>query len=113
MNRMRKSYPDGWRLWAISQDMVDRAGPYARAAGIDYPVLIDAPGYEVSRLYNPPATPTIFLVGPDGRVEFSTYGFAKSDINELAERIAGHLGWTPVVSRLRRRASGLQTGVRA
>jgi len=100
LNRLRETYPEGWHLWAISQDTADRAGPYARDAGIGYPVLIDAPGYEASRLYDPPATPTIFLIGPDGRVEFSTYGFAKTDVNELAERLAKHLGMEPVVIAL-------------
>ncbi len=97
LNRLRERYPEGWHLWAISQDGADRTGPYARGAGIEYPVLIDAPEYYASKLYDPPATPTVFLVGPDGRVEFSTYGFAKADVNELASRIAGHLGLTPVV----------------
>ena len=97
LNRLRKTYPEGWHLWAISQDAGDRTRPYARDAAIDYPILIDAPGYDASRLYDPPATPTIFHIGPDGRVEFSTYGFAKTDINELAERVAKHLGREPVI----------------
>jgi peroxiredoxin len=97
LNRLRETYPEGWRLWAISQDAADRVGPYAREAGIDYPVLIDAPEYLASKLYDPPATPTVFLVGPDGRVEFSTYGFAKTDLNELAARVAKHVGADPVV----------------
>lgn len=97
LNRLRETYPEGWHLWAISQDAADRSGPYARDAGIDYPVLIDAPGYDASNLYDPPATPTAFLVGPDGRVEFSTYGFAKADLNELAARVAKHVGAEPVV----------------
>ncbi len=92
LNRLREAYPQGWAMWAVSQDAADRAVPYAAGAGIDYPVLIDAQGYHVSKLYDPPATPTIFLVGPDGRVEFSTYGFSKADINEMASRIAAHLG---------------------
>jgi peroxiredoxin len=97
LNRLRQTYPEGWELWAISQDVAHRSGPYARGAGIDYPVLIDAPEYLASKLYDPPATPTVFLVGPDGRVEFSTYGFAKTDLNELAARVGKHTGMEPVV----------------
>lgn len=97
LNGLRAAHPEGWHLWAISQDGADRALPYARQAEIDYPVLIDAPAYYASRLYDPPATPTVFLVGPSGRVEFSTYGFSKDDINEIARRIARHLGAEPRV----------------
>lgn len=95
LNRLRAAYPDGWRLWAISQDTADRAGPYARNHGIDYPVLLDAPEFTVSRLYDPPATPTVFVVSRSGRVEFSTLGFSKDDVNEVARRIASSIGAEP------------------
>jgi len=97
LNRLREAYLEGWQIWAVSQDAPERATPYARDNGIDYPVLIDAPGYHVSRLYDPPATPTLFLIGSDGRVEFSAYGFSKADVNEVARRIAEHLGSEPRV----------------
>ena len=97
LNRLRAAYPDGWHLWAISQDPMDRTLPYAARAGIDYPVLIDASAYYASKLYDPPATPTVFVIGPDGRVEFSTYGFSKEDVNEIAGRIAGYVGAEPQV----------------
>lgn len=97
LNRLRAAYPDGWRLWAISQDMADRTAPYARQHGIDCPVLLDAPAFAASRLYDPPATPTVFLVGRSGRVEFSTYGFSKDDVNEVARRIAAATGGEPQV----------------
>ncbi len=97
LNRLRAVYPDGWRLWAISQDPMDRTLPYVARMGIDYPVLIDAPAYYASKLYDPPATPTVFLIGPDGRVQFSTYGFSKDDVNEIAGRIARYVGADPQV----------------
>jgi peroxiredoxin len=92
LNRLRAAYPEGWQLWAVSQDVADRALPYADRMDIAYPVVIDAPAYEASKLYDPPATPTMFLIGPNGRIEFTTYGFSKEDVNELARRIAAHLG---------------------
>ena len=95
LTRLREAYPEGWHIWAISQDSLDRARPYASSAGISYPVLLDAPGFYASKLYDPPATPTIFLVGPDGRVEFTTYGFSKADLNEIASRLAAHLNVAP------------------
>ncbi|HLB27112.1 MAG TPA: TlpA disulfide reductase family protein, partial [Dehalococcoidia bacterium] len=63
INQLPEAYPaNGWRLWAISQDPPDRSAEYARGYGISYPVLLDAPAFVVSRLYDPPATPTLFLV---------------------------------------------------
>jgi peroxiredoxin len=97
LNTMREAYPDGWQIWAISQDAPDRSAEYARRFAIRYPVLIDAPDYSVSRLYDPPATPTLFLIGPDGRVEYTTHGFAKDDVNEIARRLAAYTGGEPRV----------------
>lgn len=97
VNRLRAAYPEGWHMWAISQDGAERTVPYAAGAGIGYPVLIDSPAFYASKLYDPPATPTIFLVGPDGRVEFSTYGFSKADLNEIASRLAAYLEAAPQV----------------
>ena len=96
-DRLREAYPEGWELWAISQDAPDRSSDYAKRLGMTYPVLLDAPGFVASKLYDPPATPTVFVVGRDGRVEYATHGFAKDDMNEIAARIAGHVGMEAVV----------------
>jgi len=96
VNRLREAYPDGWTLWAISQDDVERTAEYAGRFGLSYPVLNDSAGLEVSRLYDPPSTPTLFLVGTDGRIEYTSTGFAKADLNELSRRIAAHVGATAV-----------------
>jgi len=97
IQRLRDHYSDGWDLWAVSQDPPDKSSDYAKRLNIKYPVLVDAPEFVASRLYDPPATPTVFLVGPDGRVEYTTYGFAKDDLNEIAVRIATYCGAEPVV----------------
>ncbi len=97
INRLRQSYPDGWQLWAIAQDPPERASEYARQHNIQYPVLIDAPVYSVSRLYDPAATPTLFLIDDRGRSVYSTYGFAKDDLNEISRRIAGFFDLEAVV----------------
>jgi len=94
VNRLRQTYPGGWHLWAVSQDAPEKSMQYARRLDVRYPVLLDAPDYTVSRLYDPPATPTFFLVDDDGRVAYSTHGFAKDDINQIARLIAGYVGAT-------------------
>ena len=92
INRLREAYPDGWRLWTVSQDEPDTTAAYRDRFGITAPVLLDAPELGVSRLYDPPSTPSWFLAGPDGRVEFTFDGFDKADINHLSERIAAYTG---------------------
>lgn len=93
LNRFIEGYGgDGWHLWAISQDGPDRSRDYADRYGARFPVLVDAPGWAVSQAYDPPATPTLFLIAPDGRIEETSAGFSKDDLNSLARRLAAHLG---------------------
>ena len=97
INRLPEAYHEGWHLWAISQDPPDRSAKYAERQGIGYPVLLDAPAYAVSRLYDPPATPTLFLVDRRGRVAYTTAGFSKDDLNELSRLLAMEIGAEPAV----------------
>ncbi len=97
INRLHQIYPQGWRLWAIAQDPPDKAKDYATRHSMDYPVLIDAPAYAVSKLYDPTATPTLFLVDERGRAVYSTYGFAKDDLNEIARLVAKSLDLEPAI----------------
>ena len=98
INGLREAYPgDSWRLWAVSQDPPGRSIDYAQRQGVTYPVLLDAPAFVVSKLYDPAATPTLFLVDGAGRVAYSTHGFVKADINELSRLLAAEIGEEPVV----------------
>lgn len=92
INRLQDTYPEGWHLWAIAQDPPETAREYARRHGIGYPVLVDAPAYEVSQAYDPPATPALVLIDAAGAVAYATHGFAKDDLNELSRRIAAYTG---------------------
>ncbi len=92
INRLKDAYPEGWRLWSICQDDPQRAAEYAARFSLAHPVLLDAPELEASRLYAPPSTPALYLVGRDGRIEMTSEGFAKEDLNEISRRIAGLVG---------------------
>ena len=96
LNKLREAYPEDWHIWAIAQDPPDKARDYANRLGISFPVLVDAPGYDASLLYDPEATPTIFLLNEKGRTEFDAYGFVKDDMNEFSKRIAAAVGAEPV-----------------
>lgn len=93
INRLREAYPNGdWIIWAVAQEPADKARAYAERFGIEFPVLIDAPEYDVSTMYDPESTPTLFLVDARGRTVFETYGFVKDDLNELSRRLAEAIG---------------------
>jgi peroxiredoxin len=91
-NRLREAYPSGWELWAVSQDPPERARQYATKFALPYPLLLDAPALAVSRTYDPPSTPTLFVVDEAGRIEYVSEGFAKADLTEVSALLAGRLG---------------------
>lgn len=98
INRLVAAYPQGgYQVWAIAQDPAEEAREYAARHGITYPVLPDVPNYPVSREYDPPATPTLFLVGSDGSIAFVSSGFSKDDLNEVSRLLALRLGAEPQV----------------
>ncbi len=100
LNRLTETYgTQGWQLWVVSQDDQQTSRRYAQDFEATFPLVVDDPvdGWAVSRAYDPPATPTLFLIGPDGQVQFSGQGFSKADLNAIGERIAGHLGVQPAV----------------
>jgi peroxiredoxin len=100
LNRLAGAYAaQGWQLWVISQDDQQASQRYAQRFEPDFPLLVDDPadGWPVSCAYDPPATPTLFLIGANGQLEFSGEGFSKADLNAVGERIARHLGVKPAV----------------
>lgn len=97
VNRLWESYPGGWSLWAVAQDPPKEARKCAQKHGLKYPVLPDESGYPVSKLYDPPATPTLFLIDRRGEVVQQTSGFSKADLNSLSAALAQRLGVEPAV----------------
>jgi thioredoxin-dependent peroxiredoxin len=98
LERLHQAYPSpGWQIWAICQDPATAAESFAGKTGVTFPMLIEGDGYPVSQAYDPPATPTIFLVDREGAIRSGHYGLAKPDLNALAEQVAAVLGEQPVV----------------
>ncbi len=98
LQRLAEEYPGGgWQLLAVSQDGERVSRAFATQHGLTFPVLIEGDGWPVSQQYDPDATPTLFLIAPDGSIEFTSVGFHKGDLNEIARRLAEHLGKDPRV----------------
>jgi peroxiredoxin len=81
-------------VWGISQDDAGSSRDFARQYGISFPILIDAKPYAVSDHYGVAYTPTLFLVGRDGKVELTGDGFSKRDLLDAQERLAQELSVT-------------------
>ena len=76
--------PNGHRVVAISQDGSEDTKKLVQEHDVNFPVLLDA-DLDVSRSYDPPAVPALFLVGDGGRIEFCEVGFHKEDLNSVAK----------------------------
>ncbi|MCH7811368.1 MAG: TlpA family protein disulfide reductase [Chloroflexi bacterium] len=93
LQRLYEAYPgDGWRLLAVSQEDATSSGQFAQQYGITFPILIEGDGWPASMAYDPEATPTLFLISPDGAIEHASVGFEKAALNEISEALAKHLG---------------------
>jgi peroxiredoxin len=91
LSRLYVAYENiGWSFWAVAQDDAATAGAFVREHRFRPTVLLDAPSLAVSKRYDPDATPTLYLVEPDGAVTLVSSGFDKSDLNEISRRIAGY-----------------------
>ncbi len=98
LERLHRAYSDGrWHIWGICQHPARAAEWFAKNTGVTFPMLIDAEGFPVSQAYDPPATPTIFLVDHSGAIQSAHYGFDKRELNALAAQLATSIGEEPAV----------------
>lgn len=95
--RLYESYPsDGWSLLAVSQSTPDETRAFVQQHNARFPHVIDAEGYPVSHAYDPLATPTVYVINRDGKIEQVLTGFAKDDLNALSQRAAAWTGQEPI-----------------
>jgi peroxiredoxin len=87
--------PRGGAIWGISQDSARDTLAFAREFGITFPLLIDDHPYEVSDRYGVQFTPTLFLVGRDGKIEVAGDGFSKADLLEVQRKLSTELSAAP------------------
>jgi peroxiredoxin len=85
----------GLTVYGISQDSPNVTRSFARRYGITFPLLVEGEAYPVSRAFDIFATPTVYLVRPDGTVASSIMGFFRDQVNEFAATVANELGVPP------------------
>ncbi len=76
----------------ISQDNARDTREFCRQFSISFPALIDGQGYPVSNSYALTTVPTIFLIAPGGKIQVSSAGFSKSDLERISTELGKHLG---------------------
>lgn len=73
----------------VSQDNAADTKAFNRQFGVTFPVLLDPAGkYPASNAYGLTNVPTVFLISPDGEIEFSSVSWSKADMEQLSRRLA-------------------------
>jgi peroxiredoxin len=98
LERIHKAYGDSGKfsLVGVSQNDAADTKEFNRHFGVTFPTLLDNPHkYPASNAYGLTNVPSIFLVSPEGEVEFSSVGWSKKDMEELNRRLAEIAGKAP------------------
>jgi peroxiredoxin len=97
LERIYKAYGKSGKLTfvGVSQDNAADTAAFNKRFGVTFPVLLDEKGYPVSSAYKLTNVPTVFMISPAGEVEFSSVSWSKSEILELARKLAQVNGTSP------------------
>ena len=80
-----------FRIWGVSQDGADETLLFAKERRCGFPMALDPSPYAISRTYHVMSVPTLFLVGPDGKIITTHEGWSRGGINSLAAEVAGRI----------------------
>jgi peroxiredoxin len=91
LDRIHKNYgAQKITIVGVSQNDRRDTAAFLKEYGITFPTLLDDPnGYAVSNAYGLATVPTMFLIGQDGRIEVSSVGWVRSEIEDINGRLAG------------------------
>ena len=96
LERLHETYGgDKFTLWGISQDNPEDTREFNKELDVDFPMLIEAPGYALSNQYGLTSVPSIFLISPDGKIAETSVGFSKADLEQIAAAAAKATGTKP------------------
>jgi len=91
LERIFKAYAKSGKFSfvGVSQDNASDTKAFKREYGVTFPVLLDPVGkYPVSNAYGLTNVPTVFLISPEGEIEFSSVSWSKADMEQLGRRLA-------------------------
>jgi peroxiredoxin len=100
LERIYKAYGGkGVTIAGISQNQESETARFVKQFGVTFPVLLeDTRKYPVSNAYGLTNVPSLFWVNQDGKIEISSVGWVKKEIEQINQRAAeaGNLGMIPV-----------------
>ncbi|HSB12718.1 MAG TPA: TlpA disulfide reductase family protein [Blastocatellia bacterium] len=88
INRLSRALGESADILGISQDPERPTRELIEQAPIEFPVALDNE-LTVTRLFDPVAVPTLFLIDADGRIVQTMDGFDKRALNGIATAMAG------------------------
>jgi peroxiredoxin len=93
LERLHETYAGPkFTLWGISQDDARDTRDFFKEFDVEFPALIDSTGYPVSNQYGITSVPSIFLISPDGKIQVTSEGFARRDLEKIAAEVARATG---------------------
>lgn len=85
LERLHETYGgDNFTLWGISQDDAADTREFCQEFDVDFPILLENPGYALSNKYGISMVPSIFVINSDGRIQSVSEGFSKADLEGIA-----------------------------
>jgi hypothetical protein len=87
LKRMHARRGPGTAVILVLQDNSTAAREFVSGQGLDFPVLLEADPFPLSRELGLTTVPTLLLVGPAGAVESVSEGFQRAAIEGLALRL--------------------------
>ena len=95
LERIWKNYGgDAFTILGVSQDNARDTKDFCKEYGITFPTVVDAKGYPASNQYGLTNVPTVLMIGRDGKVQVSSVGFSRADLEKISTELARQSGKT-------------------
>jgi peroxiredoxin len=89
LERIHRAHQGKAQIVAVSQNPRKETQMFLREYGITMPVLLDDPQhYPASNAYRLTNVPTVFLISPAGKIEISSAGWDRKDIEKINRHVA-------------------------
>jgi peroxiredoxin len=96
LERLHEMYAgEKFTLWGISQDDAADTREFCKELDVEFPILLEAPGYALSNRYGIANVPSIFLISQDGKILETEVGFSKAGFEKMASIAAEAAGAKP------------------
>jgi len=89
LERLHRAHSDKIGIVGISQNDERDTAAFLKEYGVTFPTLLDDPnGYAVSNAYGLTNVPSVFLIGQDGRIEVTSVGWVKQEVEDINRKLA-------------------------